>query len=238
MLLLGPITSPGHLKPALVSEATGDGDDVTCELLKQKSKKSQCVRGSSFDCVSKDGGVEMWANHGCRGYFACGARQVGCGHGAPWGTAKCKCGTARRRPPQTCQVEVVQQQSHKECKRGETYDCYADGRAMWVNKGCRGRFRCSGTELLCGKFNFPFANCTCLWDSLEGERLDTFTYPSVEATVSVLRAAANQTRARPTMRWLGAIISTDAFGRRSRTAASSATSAGFDVQHVPAVAPR
>ena len=143
--------------------------------------------------------------------------------------------------PTTCRISLLAQQSRHTCTLGVTYDCYPGGRRMWVSHGCRGRFQCSGTELDCGRSTATAVkgvgdghySCDCLWDGK-----DTFAYPTTEATVGILEAAARQrTERHAKPEWLGAIISVDPAGHRYHAATTAATAAGFVVQHIQAAKP-
>lgn len=143
----------------------------------------------------------------------------------------------------TCSVALEEQLSRVACVRGENYDCYRDGRSMWVSSGCRGTFRCSGTHVKCNKAQRDVTNCTCL---MEG--FDTYSYASVTKSVQMLRALEEKRSVRglqPQARtaypdepkWLGTIISADVNKERYRNSVIAVSSVGFAPMHIPAAVP-
>ena len=131
----------------------------------------------------------------------------------------------------SCRVQLVEQKSRTLCDLNRNYGCYPGGKTMWVNQGCRGRFRCSETVIHCGKFQGRQYNCTCLWDTW-----DTYTYASEQETVRALSTIGTR-QIKRTDRWLAAIISTNVASPRFQKAASSVTAAGFDVRQILAATP-
>ena len=141
-----------------------------------------------------------------------------------------------------CNVKVVAQVSKTTCVRGKNFDCYPGRRKMWTAKGCRGKFRCSGSVIGCGRYfnqesgSQPLYNCTCISDSLPDAW--SYTWSTNDETAVLLQGiGAKDSHADDKQQWLGAIISVKPDGDRYRTAAAAVMSAGFVVQHIPAAMP-
>ncbi len=105
------------------------------ELVRQLSKNA-CVEGRTW---GQRGNV-IWVDQGCRAEFAEGRGRPG--SGASGYTVTCSSEDSRRR---SCAWDrrqgrpvLIENLSKTRCEEGRTWDW--DGNAIWVDRGCRGRF--------------------------------------------------------------------------------------------------
>lgn len=85
----------GAGQPASGSPGRPSGPSLDCKLLEQtSSSRSPCTISTSFGCAPD--GTTLWASHGCRGTFRCGARTVWCPAREGMGNSSCSCAPASR----------------------------------------------------------------------------------------------------------------------------------------------
>ena len=141
----------------------------------------------------------------------------------------------------TSPVSLVQQLSNRtQCKLGKTFGIQAGGLAMWASHGCRGRFRCGESTVVCGRFrSLRRHDCACQADDSYG----TVRWPSISETVEKLDEVVTSRPfdlyggRPPVVKWLAAIISGSSKSARFVAAANAATAAGGVVRHIPAAMP-
>merc|ERR1712190_4680 len=59
-----------------------------------------------------------------------------------------------------CSVELTKQESQSECKEGTSFGCEDNGN-IYVDKGCRGQFKCNDAELSCASVGNQKQVCEC-----------------------------------------------------------------------------
>ena len=99
---------------------------------------------------------------------------------------------------------------------------------MWVERGCRGRFRCGDTNIVCGFKRQPRTRIEC--SCLAGD------WPTEPDTLSDLERLFWRDP-HPVGGWLGAIISGSSSSARYRLASAAVASCGFRPAYVPAAKP-
>ena len=106
------------------------------QMLVRQVSETACVEGQTWG--SRDGGV--WVRGGCRGEFAAadwGGRSPGYGR-----TVVCESVEQRLNrcnwDPRWGRPALIDQLSQDSCREGRSWGY--DGREIWVDRGCRGRF--------------------------------------------------------------------------------------------------
>ena len=106
------------------------------QMLVRQLSETACVEGQTWG--SRDGGV--WVRGGCRGEFAAadwGGRSPGYGR-----TVVCESVEQRLNrcnwDPRWGRPALIDQLSQDSCREGRSWGY--DGREIWVDRGCRGRF--------------------------------------------------------------------------------------------------
>lgn len=140
-----------------------------------------------------------------------------------------------------CTVSLLKQFSKGGCVLNSTFgydgECQSNRHTMWVQDGCRGRFRCNQFIIDCGfkRQNNQRHSCTCK----RPQGLRTTVWPHQSDTLEALRLYAWPAQ-RPThsVAWLGAIISRSKVSARYAATAKAVASCGFEPAHVAAAMPQ